>query len=184
MGGGDKCQLTLQDKTLLQRVIERASPQVDSLVLNANGDLSRFSSYQLPVISDRVTGFVGPLAGILTGLAWARENYPECEWVASFASDTPFFPKDLVRRLLSSVVEQQGDLACAASDGRRHPVFGLWPVRLYDDLYRALIEEETRKIGAWIDRYRCIEVHYDCQPLDPFFNINTPEDLEMAQRIL
>lgn len=184
MGGGDKCQLKLQGKTLLQRVIERASPQVDTLVLNANGDASRFSSYQLPVISDCVEGFVGPLAGILTGMSWVREHFPDCEWVASFASDTPFFPQDLVQRLLSSVAEQQGDLACAVSDGRRHPVFGLWPVRLYDDLYRTLVKEETRKMGAWIARYRCTEVNYDCQPIDPFFNINTPEELELAQKIV
>ncbi|MCF7982669.1 MAG: molybdenum cofactor guanylyltransferase MobA, partial [Pseudomonadales bacterium] len=166
MGGGDKCQLMLKDKTLLERVIERAKPQVDTLLLNANGDPKRFQRYSLPVVADCVEGYAGPLAGILTGMQWAKLHYPDCQWLASFASDSPFFPTDLVVRLARAIEHGNGDIACAKSGGQLHPVFGLWPVRLYDDLKRALLEEELRKMGTWIARYHCVEVSYDINSYD------------------
>lgn len=184
MGGGDKCQLMLKDKSLLARVIERASPQVDTLVLNVNGDPNRFQSYRLPMVADSVEGYAGPLAGILTGMKWAKENSPDCQWLASFASDTPFFPLDLVERLAQAITDQKAELACAKSGGQKHPVFGLWPIRLYEDLHRALVEEELRKMGAWLDRHRCAEVIYETEPFDPFFNLNRPEDLAQAKRLV
>ena len=122
MGGGDKSLLTLGDKPLLERVIERAGSQVDTLVLNANGDPARFADYGLPVVADVVPDFAGPLAGILTGMHWVREHAPECEWLVSFASDTPFFPQDLVTRLLQQAEQENAPLACAVSDGQNHPV--------------------------------------------------------------
>lgn len=184
MGGGDKCEIVLEGKTLLQRVIERALPQVDQLILNANGDLSRFNGYGLPLAPDCVEDFAGPLAGILTGMLWARENAPDCRWVASFASDTPFFPLDLVSRMAAELESGEADIAYAKSDGQKHPVFGLWPVRLYPELRHALLEEELRRMGAWIDRYPCAEVCYDTEPYDPFFNLNTPQDVERARGLV
>ena len=184
MGGGDKCLLKLGGRTLLERVIERARPQVSALVLNANGDPARFASYGLPVTADAVKGFAGPLAGVLTGLEWAARNAPGCRWVASFATDAPFLPTDMVQRMVDALAAERAEMACAASGGRAHPVFGLWPVSLADALRRALVAEEVRKVDVWTARYRLIEVEFPAEPIDPFFNANRPEDLKAAERFL
>lgn len=184
MGGGDKCLRALGGRTLLERVIERARPQVSALVLNANGDPARFASYGLPVTADAVKGFAGPLAGVLTGLEWAARNAPGCRWVASFATDAPFLPTDMVQRMADALAAERAEMACAASGGRAHPVFGLWPVSLADALRRALVAEEIRKVDVWTARYRLIEVEFPAEPIDPFFNMNRPEDLKAAERFL
>ena len=184
MGGGDKCLHRLGDRTLLEHVIDRARPQVSRLVLNANGDPGRFAQFGLPVAADAIGGFAGPLAGVLTGLEWAREHAPHCPWVASFATDTPFFPEDLVARMLAAVDEEGADIACAASGGRSHPVFGLWPVNLAGDLRHALADEDVRKIDLWTARYRLATVEFPTEPRDPFFNVNRPDDLAVAEGML
>lgn len=184
MGGGDKSLRMLGGETLLSRVIARARPQVRALAINANGDPARFAAFKLPVIADAVPGFAGPLAGVLTALEWARANAAGVEWVASFPTDAPFFPRDLVSRLLRAVAGGKADLACAASAGRRHPVFGLWPLALAADLRRAVTEEGIRKVEDWTGRYRVAVVDYPLAPFDPFFNANRPEDLAEAERLL
>jgi molybdopterin-guanine dinucleotide biosynthesis protein A len=131
-----------------------------------------------------VEGFAGPLAGVLTGMEWARAEGPGLPWIATIATDTPFFPSDLVTRLLAAVERDGAELACAASGGRAHPVFGLWPVRLADDLRRALQGEEIRKVDVWTARYRLTVADFPTVPLDPFFNTNRPEDLAEAERLL
>lgn len=181
MGGGDKALRKLGGKTILERVVARAQPQVAALMLNANGDPARFAAYGLPVRADLVQGYAGPLAGILTGMVWAQETRPGCRWLASFACDAPFLPTDLVRRLLAAVERKEADMACAKSGGQTHPVFGLWPVGLQDALRGALVEEEIRKVDAWTARYRLVEVEFACDPIDPFFNTNRPEDLATAE---
>ena len=184
MGGGDKCLRPLGGRPILAHVVERARPQVDSLVLNANGDPARFAAYGLPVLADSVAGFAGPLAGILTGLEWAAAHRPESPWLLSIATDTPFFPRDLAARLVAAVAAERADLACAASAGQSHPVFGLWPVALAPELRRALVEEDMRKIDAWTARYKLATVDFPLAPVDPFFNTNRPEDLAEAERLL
>ncbi len=189
MGGGDKCLRLLAGRPILAHIIDRARPQVSALVLNANGDPARFADFGLPVAADVVEGHAGPLAGILTGLDWAAEHAPNCEHLASFACDAPFFPSDLVARLLAAVMGEGADLACAASGGRAHPVFGLWPVRLRDDLRRAMIEEGLRKVDAWTGRHKLVAVEFpwsaDAQGArDPFFNANRPEDLAEAESLV
>ena len=184
MGGGDKCLRPLGARPILAQVIERAAPQVRALLLNANGDPARFAAFGLPVAADVVEGFAGPLAGVLTGLEWARAERPDCPWIATVATDTPFFPEDLVARLLAAVEREGADLACAASGGRSHPVFGLWPVRLADDLRRAMLAEGVRKVDVWTARYRLAAVDFPTAPLDPFFNTNRPEELAEAERLL
>jgi molybdenum cofactor guanylyltransferase len=183
MGGGDKNLRLLGGKPVLAHVIERAKPQVDALVLNANGDPQRFASFGLPVIADSVTGFAGPLAGVLAGLDWAAKNLPEAELVASFATDAPFFPRDLVSRLAVALEEGGFDLACAQSNGQAHPVFGLWPVSLREALREALAGG-MRKVDRWTARYKLVEVEFLAEPVDPFFNANRPEDLAEAERLV
>ncbi len=184
MGGGDKCFRQLAGRPLLAHAIDRARPQVATLVLNANGDAGRFADYDLPFVADSVPDFAGPLAGVLAALEWARSNRPEAEYVASFPSDAPFFPSDLVARLHQAMVANEGDTACARSGGRAHPVFGLWPLRLTGELRRAMVEEGLRKVDAWTGRYRHLFVDYPDRPRDPFFNINKPDDVDVAEALI
>ncbi len=184
MGGGDKGLQNLGTRTVLDFVIERTRPQVRHLILNAHGDPDRFARYKLPVAADVAPGHLGPLAGVLTAMAWAGEHAPECQWIASFPADTPFTPRDLVARLMLAVAVEQSDLACAASHNRPHPVVGLWPVALKADLKAALVGEGVRKIDAWTARFKTSVVPFPTKPVDPFFNINTEEDLKIAQNLL
>ena len=184
MGGGDKALRLLGGVPLLERVIERVRPQVDTLVLNANGDPRRFAAFGLPVVPDNVPDFAGPLAGVLAGLDWAAAYHPDCSFVVSVATDAPFLPTDLAARFIEAIARDAGDLACAASDGRSHPVFGLWPVQLRNDLRRAVVEEGLRKVDEWTARHRLVTVSFAINPIDPFFNANRPEDFAAAEALL
>jgi molybdopterin-guanine dinucleotide biosynthesis protein A len=184
MGGGDKCLRALGGRPILEHVIERARPQVAALLLNANGEPTRFAGFGLPVAADVVEGFAGPLAGVLTGMTWARAKRPDLAWVATFATDTPFFPTDLVSRLIAAVEAEGADLACCASARRHHPVFGLWPIRLLEDLRAAMVEDDIRKVDVWTERHRLAVATFAADPFDPFFNANRPEDLAEAERLL
>ena len=184
MGGGDKCLRPLGGRPILTRIVERARPQVDALVLNANGDPARFAEFGLPAVADSVEGFVGPLGGILAGLDWAAGHAPACQWVASFAGDAPFLPLDLVERFTAAAAAAGADLAVAASGGQTHPVFGLWRVDLREALRRALVEEQIYKVDRWTARYKLATVEFAPTPVDPFFNANRPEDLAEAERLL
>lgn len=184
MGGGDKCLRELAGRPLLAHIVERVRPQVASLVLNANGDPARFSAFGLPVVADSVAGFAGPLAGILAGLDWTAALAPRCKRMASFAADAPFVPRDLVARLVAAADAENADLACAASAGQAHPVFGLWRVDLREALRDALVREQIYKVDRWTARYKLVQVDFSSEPLDPFFNANRPEDLTAAERLL
>jgi molybdopterin-guanine dinucleotide biosynthesis protein A len=183
MGGGDKPMRQIAGRTILARVIARLKPQCDGLVLNANGDPARFASFGLPVISDTVADFPGPLAGILAALDWTAANRPEVPWILSAAADCPFLPRDLVTRLHRARAEQNAQLAVAASDGQSHPVIGLWSVALRQELRHALVVEDIRKIDRWTARYKLATVTWPTKPLDPFFNANTMDDIADAERL-
>jgi molybdopterin-guanine dinucleotide biosynthesis protein A len=184
MGGGDKCLRPLGGVPILTRILSRLRPQVDRILLNANGDPARFAGFDLPVVADVVPDFAGPLAGILTGLRWARAQAPAARHVVSIAADAPFFPMDLAMRLRAGAAAAALPLACAASGGRTHPVFGLWPVDLADDLAVALADDEIRKVDRWTARHGCATVAFDAVGIDPFFNVNRPEDLAAAETLL
>ena len=186
MGGGDKGLLTLDGETLLARVVARLAPQVAGLALNANGDPARFEAFDLPVVPDSLADFPGPLAGVLAGLDWAAELGAEA--IVTAAADTPFFPRDLVARLQSAAEGLPHPLALAATpDPRkgvlRHPTFGLWPVALRDDL-RAALEDGVRKVVMWTDKHGAGTAEFPVGEFDPFFNVNTPEDLKQAEAML
>lgn len=180
MGGGDKPLRTVGGRTILQHVIDRMAPQCVGLILNANGDPARFAAYGWPVVPDDVPGFAGPLAGILAALDHAARELPQVTHVVSVAADSPFLPGDLVARLDAARRAAGADLACAASDGQGHPVIGLWPVALRDALRHALVVEDIRKIDRFTARYRLATVEWPTDPVDPFFNANTPEDIALA----
>jgi molybdopterin-guanine dinucleotide biosynthesis protein A len=183
MGGGDKPMRTIGGLTILERVINRLQPQCEDLILNANGDASRFATFNLTVVPDSVPNFPGPLAGILAALDWVAANRSEIAWVASAAADCPFLPRDLVERLHAARVAADAKLAVAASGGQSHPVIGLWPVNLRDELRHALVAEDIRKIDRWTARYPLATVTWPTEPLDPFFNANTVDDLAEAERL-
>lgn len=190
MGGGDKGLLALGGGCILDQVIARLDPQVQAMALNANGDPARFARFDLPVVADTVDGFAGPLAGVLAGLDWAATQGAEA--IVTVAADTPFFPCDLVPQLMLAAEGQAqplvlaatprgGDVATKSMTGKhiRHPTFGLWPVALRDDL-RAALEGGLRKVVIWTEKHGGREAVFDGAG-DPFFNVNTPEDLQVAQ---
>jgi molybdenum cofactor guanylyltransferase len=183
MGGGDKALLKIGKTTILDRVLERLKPDCDGIILNVNGDPARFAPFGLPIIPDDVEGFAGPLAGILAGLDWAAQNRPDIEWLVSVPGDCPFLPRDLVPRLHGVRAEADTPLACAQSGEWRHPVVGLWPVALRGDLRRALVHEDLRKIEVWTARHGVALASWPDTPVDPFFNVNTPEDVAEANRL-
>jgi molybdopterin-guanine dinucleotide biosynthesis protein A len=183
MGGGDKPMRRIGGRTILERVISRLKPQCDELILNANGDPARFAAFGLPVIADNVENFPGPLAGILAALDWTAAHRPDVSCVFSAAADCPFLPRDLVARLAEALVNESAQLAVAASGGQSHPVIGLWRVGLRDELRHALVQEDVRKIDRWTARYTLATVTWPSEPLDPFFNANTMDDIAEAERL-
>ena len=183
MGGADKTRIRIGGVAMLDRALARLSPQCRRLVLNAAGDAARFADTGLPVIPDAVPDYAGPLAGILAALDWAASETPEIAWVASAPSDCPFLPPDLVARLHQARIKAGAQLACAASGGRRHPVVGLWAVALREDLRRALTQEGMRKVDQWTARYPLGVAEWPAAPVDPFFNVNTPEEAAAADLI-
>lgn len=182
MGGGDKALREIGGRSLLRHVIDRLSPQAAPLALNANGDPARFAGYGLPVLPDPVAGFAGPLAGVLAGLDWAAAL--GASHIVTVAADTPFFPADLVARLYPALAAAPIVLAATPDPARgrtRHPTFGLWPVALRDDLRAALVAG-LRKVVHWTDAHGAVEVLFDSpEAREPFFNVNTPEDLITAR---
>ena len=193
MGGGDKALLQVGGQTLLQRVIDRLQPQVGQMALNANGDAERFGAFDLPVLPDSISGFPGPLAGVLAGLDWAAGQGAES--IVTVAADTPFFPADLVEVLQDKAQGMSHPLVLAATPRGeektksmsrsgliRHPTFGLWPAALRDDL-RAAVQDGIKKVVIWTEKHHGREAVFDIEKGDPFFNVNTPDDLKTAEAL-
>jgi molybdopterin-guanine dinucleotide biosynthesis protein A len=183
MGGGDKALIEIGGRAILDRVLAAMSPQCEAIVLNANGDPSRFARFGLPVVADDIPDFAGPLAGILAGLDWSAAHRPDLAWMVSVPGDCPFLPADLVAKLHAAREAAGTPLACAKSGGWRHPVAGLWPVALRADLRRALVDEDLHKIEVWTARHGVAIAEWPDQPVDPFFNVNTPQDRARADDI-
>jgi len=180
MGGVHKALQNVGGEIVLSRLIARLRPQVGALVLNVNADPALFAGFGLPIVADDLPGHPGPLAGILAALDWAARAVPSARWVVSIPGDAPFIPVDLVSRLYDGMRRQDTNLACAESAGRTHPVIGLWPVALRFDLRHALVEESIRRIDRFTRRYAVATISWLAEPVDPFFNVNTPDDLARA----
>ena len=186
MGGRDKGRLLLQGQSMISRVLERLAPQVAQVGLNANGDLNRFDDLGLPIFPDSIDGYAGPLAGVLAGLDWACAQGGE--HIVTVAADTPFFPCDLVHQLILASNGMKVPLALAATkeangESMRQPTFGLWPVALKEDL-REHLQNGLRKIVHWADMHGAGRAAFSSKPFDPFFNVNTPQDLDTASALL
>ncbi|ADH88997.1 molybdopterin-guanine dinucleotide biosynthesis protein A [Ancylobacter novellus DSM 506] len=180
MGGGDKALRALGGEAILARIVRRIGPQVSMLLLNANGPAERFG-VELPVVPDSLPDTPGPLAGILAGLDHVAAAFPGARYLLTVPADCPFLPADLATRL-GEAAERAG-AAYAASGGRTHPVVGLWPVAARDELRRLLADGE-RRVDRWTERVGAVAVEWPAEPFDPFFNVNTPDDLAEAERLL
>ena len=185
--GRDKLLLPIAGKPMLAHAIERLTPQVDRVMLSANGDPARFSAFGVPVVGDTIGGGLGPLAGLHAAMLWAKSNVQAARLVASAPADSPFFPTNLVTRL--SEEHRPGAIALAASSGGTHSVFGLWPISLLDDLDEFLKSGASPKVLSYAGPHAPRFVHFDDvtlpngEAIDPFFNVNTPEDAAHAEEI-
>jgi molybdenum cofactor guanylyltransferase len=188
MGGGDKGLLELAGRPMLRHVIDRLAPQAHQIIINANGDAGRFAPFGLPVVPDTIEGFVGPLAGVLAGMRWSAANAPGSRFIVTAPGDAPLLPLDLVVRLMRALKERAGAIALAQSGGALHPVIGLWPVSLAQDLEDHL-RSGVRKVLHWTDRHGTVPVAFPCVQIcglsiDPFFNANTPQELGELRAML
>jgi molybdopterin-guanine dinucleotide biosynthesis protein A len=183
MGGGDKARIEIGGISILDRVLATLSTQCTDIIINANGDPERFADTGCAVVPDNVEDHPGPLAGILAGLDWLAAQDNGVEWILSVPGDCPFLPDDLVEKLHIARRKTGVPLACARSGTWRHPVVGLWPLALRADLRKALVDEGLRKIEVWTARHGVAIADWPDQPVDPFLNVNTPEDVERATRI-
>jgi len=184
MGGGDKPLRAIGGRTALERIIDRLTPQVRRLILNANADPRRFEGFRLPVVADDLPDNPGPLAGVLAALDWTSITEPGIAWVVTAPGDAPFIPRDLVSRLHAGRLRNDATLVCAASHNRSHPVIALWPVSIKDELRHAVADQGLRKIEAFTERYRRATVEWPAATIDPFFNVNTPGDLAEADLLI
>ena len=188
MGGGDKGLLELAGKPMLRHVIDRLAPQVSTTVINANGDPQRFAAFALPVVADTVEGFVGPLAGVLAGMRWSRGNVPDARWIVTAPGDAPLLPLDLVERMMEAVAGREDSIALAQSGGEMHPVVGLWPIALMQDLEEQLRPACARcctgRIGTARWPWPSRRTRFCGLNIDPFYNANTPQELGELRAML
>lgn len=184
MGGGDKSLRMLARQPILAHVIARIGPQVPALLLNANGDPARFAQWGLPVAADVIPDYPGPLAGIHAGMCWVQKHYPEVADIVSIPTDTPFLPMDLIERLLAVREAEGAEVVVASSGEQAHPVVALWPVRLAVELHRLVTEDGMRRVTDFARRYAVAYADFPVIGIDPFFNVNRPGDLELAQSFI
>ncbi len=194
MGGQDKSQLLLGGRSLMACAVARAQPQVSKLIINAPSGNKALGDFALPLVEDPIPDFAGPLAGALAAIQWASENAPASKWVATFATDAPFFPSDMVEKMIAAIKTENADTAIASSGGRNHPVFALWPVSVKDELLAAIKNDGLRRVGGWFDRQNVVTGDFPIidEPggpdgpdgVDPFLNINTADDLALAESLL
>ena len=184
MGNQDKSFMSLANKPLFEHVLERFSPQCSTVLINTNKQSKQLASYNLPIIKDTLEGYLGPLAGILAAMQWTKQHLPQTKWIASVPVDTPFLPKDLVSTLYQTLQKNNSTLVGVSSNGRTHPVIGLWSTHLADDLRLALNNEGLRKIDLWTARYNMSHQDFSNEVLDPFFNINSSDDLIQAELLI
>ena len=182
-GNINKSLALINNKTLLEITYGLVKKQLKNVVVNSNLNLKKKIKSNLEIIPDSIPGFLGPLSGILSGMQFAKKEYPKCKWLVSFPVDSIFFPSDFVEKMINRI-NNEPQIVCATSNGRAHPVFAIWSLNLIDDLENALVEEGVRKIDEWTKRYNLEFTNFQNKDLDPFFNINTKEDLKFATEYL
>ena len=181
--GKDKLFLNLNNKTLIEHTIIKAKKYLKDLIIITNRENEFFSKNNIRIVKDCIEGQLGPLVGILTAMKWAKENSPKYSWVATFPCDTPFFPESIISKFIEESKKKESLILCASSHGRKHNIFGLWSLDLYDKLYNDLVNNKVRKVQDWTKANNIKNLEFKFKDYDPFFNINTKEDLEFAKKL-
>ena len=181
--GEDKLFLNLNNKTLIEHTIDKVKKYLKEVIIITNQDNEFFSKNNLTTVKDCVEGQLGPLVGILTAMQWAKENLNKCSWIATFPCDTPFFPESIIKSFIAESEKKESLILCASSHGRKHNIFGLWSLDLYDKLKDDLINKKVRKVQDWTEKNKIKNLEFKFKDYDPFFNINTEEDLEFAKKL-
>ena len=181
--GKDKLFLELNNKKLIEHTIDKVKKCLKKVIIITNQENEFFSKNNLTVVKDCIEGQLGPLVGILTAMKWAKENLNKCSWIATFPCDTPFFPEKIIESFIEESEKKESLILCASSHGRKHNIFGLWSLDLYDKLKDDLINKKVRKVQDWTDKNKIKNLEFTFKDYDPFFNINTQEDLEFAKKL-
>jgi len=181
--GKDKLFLELNNKKLIQHTIDKVKKYLKKVIVVTNQDNEFFSKNNLTTVKDCIEGQLGPLVGILTAMKWAKENLSNCTWIATFPCDTPFFPESIIKSFIEESEKKESLLLCASSHGRKHNIFGLWSLDLCDKLDNDLVNKKIRKVQDWTEKNKIKNLEFKFKDYDPFFNINTEEDLEFAKKL-
>ena len=181
MGGGIKSFIKFNNKNIFDRILERVKSQTNKIVINCNTEEKNLNKYKLPIIKDIKTGYLGPLAGIHSAMDWIKKNDNDTDWLITIPGDTPFIPNDLIFEI-DKKITSKSKIILAKSNNKIHPVIGAWNLNLYDDLDKHL-ENGVRKILSWANLHHINFVNFSDHFYDPFFNINTKEDIIIAQEI-
>ena len=181
--GKDKLFLELDNKKLIEYTIDKVKKYLKKIIIITNQDNEFFSKNNLTTVKDCIEGQQGPLVGILTAMKWAKENLSKCSWIATFPCDTPFFPESIIKSFIEESEKKESLILCASSHGRKHNIFGLWSLKLYDKLKDDLINKKVRKVQDWTEKNKIKNLEFKFKDYDPFFNINTKEDLEFAKKL-
>jgi molybdenum cofactor guanylyltransferase len=175
MEGANKALIPFLSRAMISHVIERLSPQVDEILINANQDIKDYQAFNLPVLADVISEFPGPLAGLHAGLKASQH-----EWVLCVPCDSPLLPKNLAESLMQAAIKENADIAIPKTNVQNHPVFCLCKKSLAADL-ASYLHDGGRKVSEWQQRHRCIEEHFDDEIA--FSNINTFEDLAKLEAL-
>ena len=181
--GKDKLFLELNNKKLIEHTIDKVKKYLKKVIIITNQDNEFFFKNNLTTVKDCIEGQLGPLVGILTAMKWAKENLSKCSWIATFPCDTPFFPESIIKSFIEESEKKESLILCASSHGRKHNIFGLWSLDLYDKLKDDLINKKVRKVQDWTEKNKIKNLEFKFKDYDPFFNINTEEDLEFAKKL-
>ena len=181
--GKDKLFLQLNNKKLIEHTIDKVKKYLRMIIVITNQDNEFFFKKNLTTVKDCIEGQLGPLVGILTAMKWAKENLSKCSWIATFPCDTPFFPESIIKSFIEESEKKESLILCASSHGRKHNIFGLWSLDLYDKLKDDLINKKVRKVQDWTEKSKIKNLEFKFKDYDPFFNINTKEDLEFAKKL-
>ena len=181
--GKDKLFLELNNKKLIEHTIEKVKKYLKQVIIITNQNNEFFSKNNLTTVRDCIEGQLGPLVGILTAMKWAKENSNKYSWIATFPCDTPFFPESIIKSFIEESEKKESLLLSASSHGRKHNIFGLWSLDLYDKLKNDLVKKKIRKVQDWTEKNKIKNLEFKFKDYDPFFNINTKEDLEFAKKL-
>jgi molybdopterin-guanine dinucleotide biosynthesis protein A len=182
--GKEKLFLEINNKKLIEYSIDKVKKYLKDLIIVTNSNNEFFSKNNLTTVKDCIEGQLGPLVGILTAMKWAKDNSKKYSWVATFPCDTPFFPESIIKSFIQESKKKESLILCASSHGRRHNIFGLWSLDLYDKLKNDLVNNKVRKVQDWTEKNKIKNLDFKFKDYDPFFNINTQEDLDFAKKII